>query len=88
MVSPTDGWAVGCYGTATFPAATSRSLIVHWDGLTWNVVATLPLPPTMAVALRSVFMVGALDGWIVSDQGLILHYGPEASQVQPPRPQR
>lgn len=79
MVSPTDGWAVGYYGTDTFPDGYgSRSLIVHWDGLTWNVVSTLPLPPTMAVHLRSVFMVGALDGWIVSDEGLILKYGPEA----------
>jgi len=78
MVSPTDGWAVGWYGTASFPdGSATRSLIVHWDGLTWNVVSTLPLPPTMAVRLRSVFMVAALDGWIVSDQGLILKYGPE-----------
>jgi len=78
MVSPTDGWAVGWYGTASFPdGSATRSLIVHWDGLTWNVVATMPLPPTLAVRLRSVFMVAALDGWIVSDQGLILKYGPE-----------
>jgi len=79
MMSPTDGWAVGYYGHGTFPDGYgSRSLIVHWDGLTWNVVSTLPLPPTMAIPLRSVFMVAALDGWIVSDEGLILKYGPEA----------
>jgi hypothetical protein len=79
MVSPTDGWAVGYYGTGTAPdGLADRSLIVHWDGMTWNVVATLPVPPTMAVTLRSVFMVGALDGWIASDEGLILHYGPES----------
>ena len=72
MVSPTDGWAVGLDG------AGPKSLIVHWDGVTWDVVATLALPPTLAVPLRSVFMVGPLDGWIVSDQGLILHYGPES----------
>jgi len=71
MVSSTDGWAVGQKGTG------GLSLIVHWDGLTWNVVATLPVPPTMSVALQSVFMVGSLDGWIVSDDGLILKYGPE-----------
>ena len=72
MASPTDGWAVGLDTTAP-----GKSLIVHWDGLTWNVVATLPLPPSMAVSLNSVFMVASLDGWIVSNQGLILHYGPE-----------
>jgi hypothetical protein len=75
MVSPTDGWAVGYDTTGASPG---KSLIVHWDGLTWNVVATLPLPQTMAVSLNSVFMVGSLDGWIVSNQGLILHYGPES----------
>ena len=79
MVSPTDGWAVGQVDMVSAPdgAPGPRSLIVHWDGLTWDVVATQPLPPTMAVALQSVFMVAALDGWIVSDQGLILKYGPE-----------
>ena len=61
MVSPTDGWAVG------FDAAAVKSLIVHWDGITWNVVATLPLPPTMAVSLNSVFMVG-LTGRMDSQQ--------------------
>ena len=73
MTSPTDGWAVG-----NDTASSGKSLIVHWDGLTWNVVATPPLPPSMAVSLNSVFMVASLDGWIVSDQGLILHYGPES----------
>jgi len=73
MVSSTDGWAVGY--DATPPG---KSLIVRWDGMTWNVVATLPLPPSMAVSLNSVFMVASLDGWIVSNQGLILHYGPES----------
>jgi photosystem II stability/assembly factor-like uncharacterized protein len=72
MASPNDGWAVG-YGY--YPA---KSLIVHWDGMTWNVVATLPLPPSMVVSLNSVFMLSSLDGWIVSNQGLILHYGPES----------
>lgn len=71
MLSQTDGWAVGLNAT------NGRSLIVHWDALTWDVVSTQPLPPTMSVALRSVFMVAPLDGWIVSDQGLILKYGPE-----------
>lgn len=74
MTSATDGWAVGQNSTGT---TDHLSLIVHWDGLTWNVVATLPIPPTMAVSLNSVFMVTPLDGWIGGSQGLILHYGPE-----------
>ncbi len=72
MVTATDGWAVGHSG----PRA-SLSLITHWDGSTWNVVATLPVPPSLAVVLRNVFMVSAFDGWIVSDTGLFLHYGPQ-----------
>jgi len=72
LVSATDGWAVGKYATSP------QSLIVHWDGLTWDVVATLPIPSTMAVNLRSVFMLASLEGWIVGDQGLILKYGPES----------
>jgi hypothetical protein len=72
MVSATDGWAVGQ------DLAGPKSLIGHWDGLTWNVVATLPVPPTLQVALQSVFMVAGLNGWIVGDQGIILHYGPES----------
>jgi len=72
MLSPTDGWAVG------FSAVTGLSLIIHWDGTTWDVVSTLPVPPTMVEPLWSVFMTTPLDGWIVADEGLILHYGPES----------
>jgi len=74
MTSANDGWAVGQNSTGS---AAHLSLIVHWDGMTWNVVATSPIPPTMAVSLNSVFMVTSLDGWIAGNQGLILHYGPE-----------
>ncbi len=73
MVSATDGWAVGAAS-----AAIGGSLITHWDGTTWNVVATLAIPPSLAVILRRVFMVSAFDGWIVDvSTGLILHYGPQ-----------
>ena len=71
MASANDGWAVGQNETAPL------SLIVHWDGITWDVVSTVAVPPSMSVALRSVFMVESLNGWIVGDRGLILHYGPE-----------
>jgi hypothetical protein len=72
MLSPADGWAVG------FNAITGLSLILHWDGTTWDVVSTAPVPPTMVPFLLSVFMINSLDGWIVANQGLILHYGPES----------
>ncbi len=70
MVSASDGWAVGLN-------AAGASVIVHWDGLTWDVIATLPVPPSLSVGLNSVFMVGPLEGWIVSNGGIILKYGPE-----------
>ena len=72
MLSPADGWAVG------WNQLTGLSLILHWDGTTWDVVATAPVPVNMVPVLFSVYMVTSLDGWIVAAQGLILHYGPES----------
>jgi hypothetical protein len=72
MLSSSDGWAVG------YDATAGRSLIVHWDGTTWDVVSTPPVPPTMVPMLFSVCMIAPLDGWIVANWGLILHYGPES----------
>lgn len=75
MVTATDGWAVGRdLGNPLTP----RSLIAHWDGVTWNVVATLPVPPTLNLQLDGLFMTGPLDGWTVGEEGIILHYGPDA----------
>lgn len=71
MVSANDGWAVGQV------ALGGLSLIIHWDGLTWDVVGTIPIPTSMSVALRSVFMVASLEGWMAGDRGLILKYGPD-----------
>lgn len=71
MVSRNDGWAVGQV------APGGLSLIIHWDGLTWDVVGTVPIPTSMSVALRSVFMVASLEGWMAGDRGLILKYGPD-----------
>lgn len=73
MVSPTDGWAVGLDLSAP---ATPRTLIIHWDGVRWNVVATPPEPPTLAVELDGLFMIDPCDGWAVGGDGIIVHYGP------------
>ncbi|RLI15848.1 hypothetical protein DRO41_03500, partial [Candidatus Bathyarchaeota archaeon] len=41
----------------------------HWNGTTWNEVAS----PTTET-LYSVFMVDANDGWAVGKNGTILHW--------------
>ena len=59
MVSASDGWAVGSWGT-----------ILHYTGGSWSLYATSPTTDH----LYSVFMVSASDGWAVGDYGTILHY--------------
>ncbi len=87
MVSPTEGWAVGCSGTpdqcVTMPRAPGGSgIILHYTvtgGVgSWAIfpapVTPVPLPP-----LNSVFMLGPNEGWAVGDSGAVpggtvLHY--------------
>lgn len=65
MRSPNDVWAVGYQGR-TFAARTG--IIYHYNGSTW-VTATLP---SGTLALSSVKLVGADDGWITGYGGTIL----------------
>lgn len=62
MVSPSEGWAVGGFGS--IPA------ILHYNGGTW---VQTPAPPVNGI-LRSVFMVDGSNGWAVGDNGAILRY--------------
>jgi hypothetical protein len=72
MVSATDGWAVGAFGT-----------IVRWDGINWANVAS----PT-TYDLWSVFMVSVTDGWAVGGRNpgeTIIHWdGTNWSNVTTP----
>jgi hypothetical protein len=73
MVSPNDGWAVGYYCYAYWlngvPQWDSDSLILRWNGNSWNQVNS----PTF-YALTSVAMASATDGWAVGSRGVIQHW--------------
>ena len=62
-VSASDCWAVGHYNT---PSAT-QTLIEHWDGARWAIVASPNTSVTQDNILRSVTCVSASDCWAVGD---------------------
>lgn len=60
FTSPTDGWAVGEYGTGP----TYLGLTEHWDGTSWTVIPNPTIGPN-AVLLRSVSAVVPSEAWAV-----------------------
>lgn len=58
MISPTNGWAVGSAGT-----------ILHWDGNSWNHIASPVLN-----WLESVSMLNENEGWAVGSGGTIIRW--------------
>ncbi len=70
MVSANDGWAVGnyCrfYWVSGVPTWDTNSVIMRWNGSSWNEVGS----PTY-LTLGSVTMVSATDGWAVGTWGTI-----------------
>ena len=65
--SPTDAWAVGSYVSAT---GDEQTLIEHWDGTTWTVVAS-PNGDPEGSFLRGVTTFAANDAWAV---GYTVHH--------------
>src|SRR5262249_32979757 len=66
----------------------ARPLLLHWDGNTWNVVAS---PPLSRGGLTSVSMISANDIWAIggysSGSTLFLHWDGSAwSQIDGPGP--
>jgi hypothetical protein len=62
--NPTDVWAVGYTGPNTIAAASTGTLIEHWNGTAWSIV-TSPSPGTKA-ALTGVTTSNAADNvWAV-----------------------
>ena len=78
QVSPTDVWAVG---DAQNTGSASQTLIEHWDGVSWSVVAS-PSPGSSANELRGVSADASNDVWAVgilantggSSQTLVEHW--------------
>ncbi|HEY0071719.1 MAG TPA: S-layer homology domain-containing protein [Chloroflexia bacterium] len=77
VVSPTDIWAVG-YASS---GSSSRSMIIHWNGLVWDLVT---LPPALFSAsstptsLFAVKAISANDVWVAGGVGFgvptLLHW--------------
>ena len=64
-IGPHDIWAVGEYSTGT---GTSHTLIVHWDGVQWSIVAS-PNGGTQQNALYGVSGTSPNDVWAVGEYG-------------------
>ncbi len=72
-VSSSDCWAVGSYHPDAY--GPSQTLIEHWDGASWTVVAS-PNAGTRANRLVDVTCVSASDCWAVG-----YYYGESAAQT-------
>ncbi|HEX5043642.1 MAG TPA: fibronectin type III domain-containing protein [Candidatus Polarisedimenticolaceae bacterium] len=89
--SASDVWAVGSTHDGTLP---SRTLIEHWDGRAWTIVAS-PSPDIQLNELRAVTALSENDAWAVGFRGsarpetpletLVLHWdGASWSEVASP----
>lgn len=89
--SANDVWAVGVSHDGTLP---SRTLIQHWDGTQWSIVAS-PSPGTQTNELLGLAAISANDVWAVGSRSgvetqepidtLVLHWdGSDWSEVPSP----
>src|SRR5579884_469771 len=94
-VSADDVWAVGSYSYyAANGSHTTLTLVVHWDGSGWQVVASHGLPTTPDVQLNAVASTANNDVWVAGtdySEGppstLVEHWNGNAlSRVQSPNP--
>jgi hypothetical protein len=63
-VSPSNAWAVG--GVKSIGVKTGSPLVVHWNGTSWQTVAS---PAGVSGKLRAVSADSASDLWAVGDDG-------------------
>jgi hypothetical protein len=87
VVSPTNVWAVGEYNATS---GNDRTLIEHWQGSGWKIVAS-PNPSRFGNGLIAVSAVSATDVWAVGYDGppftLVVRWnGHSWSQVPSPNP--
>jgi hypothetical protein len=90
MVSASDAWAVGFYQTA---AGDTKTLVLHWDGTSWQLVASPA--PGLRSGLAGVSAVSGSDAWAVGSyvsrtgvgKTLALHWnGTSWQRVASPNP--
>jgi hypothetical protein len=70
-LSPTDVWAAGLSVTGV-PAATSRTLIEHWDGRRWTIVPSPNVRTARGVTNNTLFSISGRrrdDVWAVGSWG-------------------
>jgi hypothetical protein len=88
--SASNAWAVGCAGHCFGPMATTRTMIVRWNGAAWKYVPS-PSPAGNSV-LTAVAATSASNAWAVgytrnTDKTLILRWNGTAwKQVPSPTP--
>lgn len=86
-VTSTDCWAVGWYTVG----GTNQTMIQHWDGATWSLVASPNTGPTQTNILRGVTCVTSTDCWAVglrsnedgNAQTMTLHWDGTAWSIVP-----
>ena len=88
--SASNAWAVGCTGHCFGPMATTTTMIVHWNGTAWRLVAS-PNPAPNSV-LTAVAATSASNAWAVGYtrtgfKTLIAHWnGARWTRVPSPTP--
>jgi len=60
VVGTDDVWAVGTTG-----ASQGSALAEHWNGTSWTIVPTPPIPGATVSSLRAVTAVSSTDVWAV-----------------------
>lgn len=70
ILSGTDAWAVGYHPDSTVNGTYEwHAALYHWNGSVWSEVVSPTRAPLYAIAMRA-----ANDGWVVGQQGHIIHW--------------
>ncbi len=75
MVSPTEGWAVGCLsgGLGEHPAHPEKALVEQYTQGRWQLAASFASSSGAYYCLHGITLVSADEGWAVGSDGLIVH---------------
>lgn len=83
VISPTDAWVVGSFGTESL--SDRQAFAVHWDGTAWSPSA-ISLDSTNGSLLSSVSGVSGNDVWAIATEGAqtsIVHWNGTAWEKVP-----